>query len=356
MKDPMSSADARALVTAMELLAANMAGLPLQIATNVGKTAEEILEERHKKGENQFGPGLYRGENGPDSRFGPAGRGSGAGDVLGANPFLAKIGEWLGRRKEGVADTGGAMIGLLLKRFEVLLGPLAIMAQVLGSSLSGFQMLGKTVQLLVALIAPVLMPVLVALATAITAVFDVLFEKMLPVLESWFELVLTMAIPVLTLFVDMVMMAANAAKEFYDSLPEKGDLVDVLGFDMSDEEKAVQLRRMGGGSADGTPAGEIVVKALRDVTASMRLSTGPRATMGDLGGVGRSVQMAALQGDPIDARMLRVQQTMVNLLEKVVSNTTRSAGAVYAPESSRSAMEGGFAGAMRTVPAPGGSA
>lgn len=356
MKDPMSSADARALVTAMELLAQNMAGLPLQIATNVGKTAEELLDERHQKGDSQFGPHGW-GQNQSQGNWGPsAQRGPATADVIGANPFLAKLGEWLGRRGQGATDTGGAMIGLLLKRFEVLLGPLAILGQVLGSSLSGFQMLGKTVQLLVALIAPVLMPVLVALATAVTAVFDVLFEKMLPVLESWFELVLTMAIPVLTLFVDMVMLAANAAKAFYDGLPAKGDLVDVLGFDMSDEEKAVQLRRMGGGSADGTPAGEIVVKALRDVTASMRLSTGPRATMGDLGGVGRSVQMAALQGDPIDARMLRVQQTMVNLLEKLVSYMTRSAGAVYAPESSRSAMEGGFAGAMRTVPAPGGSA
>lgn len=352
----MKDADAKALIAAMELLAANMAGLPLQLAMNVGRTADDLLEERHKRAENEFGPhgwGQNQGDWGPAS-----GRTSGPGGVQGPNPFLTQIGEWLGRRKEGAGETAGAMVGMLLKRFETLLGPLAVFAQVLGSNLSGFQMLGKTVQLLVSLIAPVLMPVMVALATAITAVFDVLFEKLMPALESWFEMVLSLAVPVLTIFIDMVMLAAQAAKAFYDGMPSKNELVDVLGFDMSDAEKEVMRRRMGGGAGDGTPAGEVVVKALRDVTASMKMSTGPRASMSGLDGVGRSVQMAALNSDPIEARMLKVQQMMVNLLDKVVANTTRTPAPVYAPEAAAGAFNRRLLEDFmsRTLPAPGGSA
>ena len=91
----------------------------------------------------------------------------------------------------GVATVAG-MGRMLAARFVATLGPLAVFAQTLQASNSGMSVLGKSVQVLAATLAPVLLPVAVALAAAILELADNLDTELKPAITEWTRLIIGM--------------------------------------------------------------------------------------------------------------------------------------------------------------------
>ncbi|AWM41766.1 hypothetical protein GobsT_71310 [Gemmata obscuriglobus] len=97
----------------------------------------------------------------------------------------------------------------------------------------------------------------------------------------------------------------------------------------------------GGAGADPSSPQAMVLSALRDVAKSFALSVGPKASISGLEGVGKSVQMAALNGDPIEQKMLRVQQSIATTLMRAVDALTAGGGVWLPGEGDFGARPGG---------------
>jgi hypothetical protein len=78
-----------------------------------------------------------------------------------------------------------------------------------------------------------------------------------------------------------------------------------------------------------TPAGRL--SGLEDVIRSLRISVGPKAQFSGLGEVTKNAQIAALNLDPVEMRMLRIMTREVELLEAAAADLRRMAGAAERP-------------------------
>jgi hypothetical protein len=96
------------------------------------------------------------------------------------------------------------------------------------------------------------------------------------------------------------------------------------------------------------PGASAVECGLLGTLKSLQLSMGPRAQISQLGEVSKQIQMARLNQDPIEARMLKTQQEMLGALNQVVANTRHRRAAPnrvhdptgHGPGSSSSTSEG----------------
>jgi hypothetical protein len=376
------SQDDKLMLAALELLAKRIADLPGQIAQNLGQTPEQIAARQAEPPDapppklDTLGFGRDEGFGGDRLQLqgtgvgptGPAGKG-GTGDITGQNQFLTKLGGQIGGAmgKAGDKLSGGlgGMLSMLGAKFAVVLGPLAVFGQVLGNSLSGFDILGKAVKVLATTLAPILLPVMAALAAGVLAVSDLLIERLLPHMDEWFSLILTTAIPAIEFFIDTLEEAADAITEVAKFLgglagAERGGVTDtamratpVLGSVLALKDLVMGSGDEAGGAAGDGSGGdgpsderrfmgmrwsgrgrgaEGVDRGLMDTLRSLRMSMGPKATVTGLGGVGQGIQTAAIQADPLEARMLKVQQDMLAKLERVAANTARGGrGARFDP-------------------------
>lgn len=234
-------------------------------------------------------------------------------------------------------------------KFAAVLGPAALLSQVLQSNLSGFQVLGTAVKVLATTLAPILLPVTAALAAGVLAVSDVLMEHLMPAMDTWFQFVLGSAIPAIAFLIDMFNDAAEGVSGWIEDLDGAGKAVrewaaeryrDAQQFNPftseEEDEKFIRSNITGDGS-DGEPGDErrflgmkwssrgrgeeATGRGLADTLRSLRMSMGPRATVTGLGGVGQAIQSAALNQDPLEARMLKVQTDMLNRLDRIAANT-----------------------------------
>lgn len=64
------------------------------------------------------------------------------------------------------------------------------------------------------------------------------------------------------------------------------------------------------------------------------MSMGPKAQISGIGDVGRQVQMAAINNDPLEARLMKMQLTVLEKIERSVSQN-RTPRRVYDPSESR---------------------
>jgi hypothetical protein len=159
-------------------------------------------------------------------------------------------------------------------------------------------------------------------------------------LGGWFEFVLTTVIPVLVVFVSMVESVITGLKSFGEALtnPTPENVEKILS---GASEAILSPGSLGfrlGASAGEAEAKtgdkrEAVNRGLADTIRSLQLSLGPKAQISGIGEIGRQIQLAALNNDPIEARLLKVQQDALLELQSINAkiNERDRPGRVYDP-------------------------
>jgi hypothetical protein len=253
------------------------------------------------------------------------------------------------------------LANMLLARFAMVLGPMAIFGQALQSQSSGFHVLGKVVQILGALIGAFLLPAVAMIAGALLDLTDDIEEDLLAAAREFGAFVMGTLVPAVRFLADVI----SGTIDVFVWLGEVvGDVIgwfgDLIASDAESDAKYAaaddELKKMGLGgligaegarartterdAAGGPPAGwfekllekgtsgdtagagetreeKVKRSGIDDVIASLKMSMGPKASFSGLADVGKSAQLAALNADPIDQRLLRLNMRMVELLEDI---------------------------------------
>lgn len=274
-----------------------------------------------------------------------------------------------GRKKDDPSIVAGSMKALGLKMAAVL-GPLAVLSQVVSSAASGFSVLMGAVRVFAASLAPVLLPVFAVLATAVSRLADTLWKKIVPALSTWYSAIVrfvdglaSVLKPVMWLARQMGIVksgsgdAVDVATDIVHAAPgvgsglrssvelasdagmyerrrAKGDskfgaaartagnlFADFATFGLwrPGEKETADWRRSGGAAEylDKTGKkrpGDALVS--NEVLQELRLSMGPKAQFAGLAQVSRNAQMAALNQSPFEQKILeRLQTGIVKLSE-----------------------------------------
>lgn len=155
------------------------------------------------------------------------------------NEMVAKLGNSLDKSfsqtlAQHVMSGGPAAVGAvssvfsaignsLLMKFAAVLGPLALLASVVQSAGSGFQVLATSVKLFAATISPILLPVVAVLAAALIDLSDKLWSQLLPKLESWYTFIVGSLLPALRSMADAFISAATVIKNLSEVAGIAGD-------------------------------------------------------------------------------------------------------------------------------------
>jgi hypothetical protein len=318
----------RAQLVALELLRRTIADLPGAIARNANDAASggDFIGGGRRQQQPNWGAHNFTG--------GPGGGGGRPGG-----------GNWVNRRLSGAADTGGDAGNMLATKFTTVLGPLAVFGQVLNSNVGGFQVLGKVIQVIATLLAGFLLPAVATIAAALLEWADEMEGEVMAAAEKFGEFVMGTLLPAIEFLADVISGTVDVfvwlGETIGDVIGWFGDLIaegkpagegveddaamalaDFLGLKGMDGAR----ERMATGKdpeAEPAPADAPAPKrfdrsgAMADVIASLRLSMGPKASFAGLADVGKSAQMAALNADPIDQRMLRIAMKQVDMLERI---------------------------------------
>ena len=194
--------------------------------------------------------------------------------------------------------------GMVTAKLAAIAGPFALLAQVLNSTTSGMQTLGTGTKVLASVFGPIFLPAALLLATEFVAIADVLTSKGMPALQSFFELIVDGCLPGIEMLVQMFQVLADA-----------GSLTASMMKGLGDAMVFVTTLATGRGNESSASA----PTALRDVLASFRMSIGPKAQMSGLAEVGKAAQMAALNADPLEMRLMRDQLKVLEKIEAAVA-------------------------------------
>lgn len=325
-----STQEQRALVVAMELLRAAIGDATIATAANTKRTEEDLARQARAVGDFADGKAASYADMGPRSGAADIGERRGSGGS--ASQVLASVG------------AVGQVLGSVALKFGAVVGTIGVLATALAAPISGLQVFGSAVKTIGTALAPILLPIATLMSTAALAFSEVITGALGPVMEDWFELILTNGISAIEFFIEVIEGATQALQDLWDAIPEADD----------DQSAAVAQNYRAGLSAFGLPP-EIVDKlaptigaerrvagaevaeeesdtsgsvrrGLADTLRSLRMSMGPRASISSLTSVGNQAQLAALNSDPIEARMLKVQQDMLAKLERVANNTSTRRG------------------------------
>lgn len=262
-------------------------------------------------------------------------------------------------------------LDLLSQRFAAVAGPLAVLGAVVSASTSGFSVLGTAVRVLATTLAPILLPVVVAVATGLVTLADELDPLIQEALPRWTAFIFDKLIPAFAFLADVVAGTVGVfvwmGEAVGDAIGAIGDFVSWIGEKIepdSDTGKAATgiaallagrggegVKKLGevgdetGKVALGSPFAAALEKvrrdpegvgkgeladdaaggkgekgtrgsALMDVLRSLRLSTMPRAQISGLSEAHRGAQMAALNADPLEAKMLRKLDETLTVMER----------------------------------------
>jgi hypothetical protein len=194
--------------------------------------------------------------------------------------------------------------GVVAGKFMAVAGPLSALQQILDSTTSGFQTLGVAVKVAAGAVAPVLLPATLLLAAGVTAAASVFTDVGMPAMEALFEFVIDTALPSIEILVQGMEVMASAVNDSVAALKEFGGVLTFASGLFSGR---------GGRSARSRVDG-----ALTDVLASFRRSLGPRAQISGLAEVGKQAQLAALNSDPLEARLMRHQIQVLERIEAAI--------------------------------------
>ena len=325
-----STQEQRALVVAMELLRAPIGDATVATAANTKRTEEDLARQARAVGDFADGKAASYADMGPRSGAADVGVRAGSGGT--ASQVMANVG------------AVGQVIGSVALKFGAVVGTLGVLATALSAPVSGLQVFGQAVKTIGTALAPILLPISTLMSTAALAFSEVITGALAPVMEDWFELILTNGISAIEFFIEVIQGATEALQDLWDAIPESDDnqSAEVAGsyreslrmFGLPDEvvDKlaptiGAESRVAGGGTGDEeSSAASAVRRGLGDTLRSLRMSMGPRASTSSLTSVGNQAQLAALNSDPIEARMLKVQQDMLAKLERVANNTATRRG------------------------------
>jgi len=345
------SRDERVLIFAMELLRVGLGENTQAVLANTQRT-ETMFREQAALAQQFTGQtpaaGASRGDSGmggppmpaatpprgaPAAGTGaPVERSPGGGPTAGAAaPPARSPGGGPGRGAAG--GRGGALGGILgligpvVTKFAAILGPAALLAQMMQAQISGFGVLTSSVKVLATSLAPVLLPATVLLSTALLAISEIITEELAPVMQIGFQQMMEL-LPVLTLLIDIFNDAATMVSDFVtaisDALIAFVRWTTALNPLTSEAEDALRAGELFGIPLVSSRSGkDRVDSGLNDTLRSLQMSIGPKAQSSGLAEVGKQVQMAALQQDPIEARMLKIQQDMLARLNNIANNTSR---------------------------------
>jgi hypothetical protein len=197
------------------------------------------------------------------------------------------------------------VLGVVGAKFAAVAAPLALLGAVLSSATSGFGTAMTAVKVFASSLAPLILPFALMLGTALVSMADVINEVAMPVMEGFFSLVIDTLIPAIQWLAEQFEWAAKGVVGFVDSL----DFFSDGARSLSDS--------LFGGSSQKTK--DRTSGAMRDVLQSFKQSIAPKATIGGLGDIGRSVQLAALNADPLEARIAKQQLAVLEKIEAAVS-------------------------------------
>lgn len=320
----------KALVVAMELLRNAVQDNVLALAANTRRTEESLAA--HGASIEAFVAGAGGGAGGAMPTATPVATVVETAEQRQKRQERAEERKRANERAETLKNTRQAfspltsMFALMGAKFAAIAGPLAVLGQVLSSATSGLQTLGKAAQLVASAFGPIILPAALMLATSFTAVAELMSDVGGPAMDAFFDLVINTLVPAITSSIDAFILLANITNEAADVLKALGGAAG-----------SASAFLHGRGSRD---ARERVGGSMRDVMESFRRSLGPKAQISGLGEVGKSVQLAALNADPLEARLLR-QQLMV--LERIAAAVERrreadASGRVHDPVSAAGAF------------------
>lgn len=275
-----------------------------------------------------------------------------------------------GAAKVGAAAIGGIekLLGGMFGKLMLVLGPIALLASVIQSNLSGVQLVMSAFKLLGATLAPILLPIMILLATGITEVSDRIWHDLEPALGDFYKFIFGALLPAVSALVDAFMVAAA----IFDGEARKR-IAREMGRDLSGERAAeleaerkrvmaipssqaegaaIEAAERAGETAPeptpytGAPAGSPGTKAatagtkgsdtggllggkasastrsaLSEVLREFRMSVTPKASISGLTDVGKNIQLAGLNQSPFEAKMLERMQGVLGALGRIDANT-----------------------------------
>lgn len=257
----------------------------------------------------------------------------------------------------GVAgDAGGAIgggltavLGKLAMSFGAVIGPMAVLGELISSSASGFQVLSGAVKVLAAVFAPLLLPITVALSVAMIEFAD----KMQPVIDQIFpamvDTIMNDVLPALEDFADyvaeisgkntgaistMIHYAGNPGELLSDAADEINPFTD-KGFaknltERREKEKEERRKKYGMEPIEGETPEETKKriernressKAKGEVLDELRRSVTPKSQTLGVSAAYTTARNAALNTSPFEARILDSVLKAVSGIERVARNT-----------------------------------
>lgn len=263
-----------------------------------------------------------------------------------ADNFTARGGNDQGAILKGIT----APLAGLVAQFGALVGPMAILAAVVSSSASGFQVLGTAVKLLGATLAPLILPVVAVVAAGLTMLSNELWEDIEPALDDWYEIVMEELVPavkaMVEIFRDMARYAMHPGQlleDFGDDLRDGLRSLNPFTSKEDDEEKSRNRDEERRAERGQTPPGpkeaerrtgreknpdERFDLAMGDVLGELRHSMGSKASIGSITNVGNQAQLAALNESPLERKILERVTKAVEHLGKI-ANRRKEARAAY---------------------------
>lgn len=217
-----------------------------------------------------------------------------------------------------------SVLGQVASKFSGIIGPAALLGQVLNAPIAGFQVLSTAVKVLASSLAPVLLPVTLLLSAGMLALSEVVNDELVDAFDDFADLVLNVGVPAMVTFIQAVTEAAAKLKEWYEDLKSLSPGAGLGGILFGGANDAL---RAGG---DTESAERKVNSGLRDTLASLRLSLGPKASTSSIGSVGSQVQQSALNSDPLETRLARQQLAALERIERKLPNP-RGGRQVYLP-------------------------
>lgn len=268
------------------------------------------------------------------------------------------------------SGTAALLFNLLKAPFTALtvaLGPMALAAQTINSTASGFQVVTAAVKVFAATLAPLLLPVFFLVASGLIYLSDKLWNDIAPALEGWYALILNTAVPAVRSLIDGFMLLTRVVNAIVDASPigmaAKAVPTGVMDAAVSALPGALlnaipglgglkaigdigrALGLVGGGEPAATPAPNPAAtpggrmssetapadkaanrlagfqSAMRDTLAELKLSMGPRASFSGLAQASRNAQLAALNQSPFETKILQRMSEAIEKLSRVVDNT-----------------------------------
>lgn len=276
-------------------------------------------------------------------------------------------------RLQGGAKNVGTAAALPFTQLAALLGPIAVVSQIMASNASGFQVVGSAFRVLASAVAPILLPFMLLFATMLITVSDIIWAQLRPALEEFYIWIFARGVPAIVSFVEAIQEAARWVTRQYQYLRDleayqrnkklnasgtggRGDpafdealaarvaatknipLVGAREGDKSAEADAKAYRvtagdmlaaflngkssrppEEGGTKTTGGGIAALVGKNLRETIQEFKRSVGPQASFTSFSERSRQAQLAALNASPFETKMLDRMQDVLAAIDRAAA-------------------------------------